>query len=388
MEFRLSRDEEYTRVRQLWVQAFGDEQPWTDWYFSQHYRADKTWVGVENGKVLAQAHLLPHRLKLRGEWRNVDYFVGVCVEETLRGAGIGRELMAAALAELKRTGVGLSVLQPRWPDFYRKLGWNYGYSRRKYSLTLAEARPLFQDVPPLMDWSVDRQESSTLTMLYDSFTHSRHGYALRGRQDWDKLLTDHCGDGGRVGIVSEKGFPVGYVLYKIFGKVLRVRELVWSDVRMVDVAWKHMIRQAEQDGVESLEWEDPAGDPVSVMVEHSHSEPFLMGRVTELQAVVAALQYPENVTAELTLRVRDPLLSWNQGVFRWSIREGTGVLTPLPSADNPGFSMDIGTFSQLIFGEVPVSEILGAGTAGINHEEIKVLERIFPVCRNYISEYF
>ena len=42
----------------------------------------------------------------------------------------------------------------------------------------------------------------------------------------------------------------------------------------------------------------------------------------------------------------------------------------------------------MIFGEVPVSEILGAGTAGINHEEIKVLERIFPVCRNYISEYF
>ena len=167
-----------------------------------------------------------------------------------------------------------------------------------------------------------------------------------------------------------------------------MRELVWSDVRMVDVAWKHMLRQAEQDGVDSLEWEDPAGDPGSLMVEHSHSEPFLMGRVTELQAVVAALPYPENLTAELTLRVRDPLLSWNQGVFRWSIREGTGVLTPLSSADNPGFSMDIGTFSQLIFGEVPVSEILGAGTAGINHEEIKVLERIFPVCRNYISEYF
>ena len=50
--------------------------------------------------------------------------------------------------------------------------------------------------------------------------------------------------------------------------------------------------------------------------------------------------------------------------------------------------MDIGTFSQLIFGEYSVSEILGAGAAGINPEEMEVLERIFPVRRNYISEYF
>ncbi len=388
MEFRLSRDEEYTMVRQIWVQAFGDEQPWTDWYFSRHYRADRTWVGVENGKVLSQAHLLPHQLKLRGEWRNVVYFVGVCVEETLRGTGIGRELMTTALVELKRTGVGLSVLQPRWPDFYRKLGWNYAYSRQKYSLTLAEARPLFQDIPPLMDWSVEQPETMILTILYDSFMRSRHGYALRELQDWEKLLADHCGDGGRVGMVSDQGIPVGYALYKVVEKVLRVRELVCIDARAVDVAWKHMIRQAETEGAESLEWEDPAGDPGSVMYGHSHSEPFLMGRVTDLQTVLAALPYPETQTADITLQVKDPLLPWNQGGFRWSIREGTGVLTPLPSTDNAGLSLDIGTFSRLIFGEHSVSEILGAGAFGINHEEIKVLEQIFPVRRNYISEYF
>ena len=103
MKFRLSRETEYAAIRRLWDQAFGSEEPWTSWYFSQHYRPDRTWVGVDQGKIVAQAHLLPHRLMLRGALRKAVYFVGVCVEEKLRGTGIGRE-MAARRARLKKEG--------------------------------------------------------------------------------------------------------------------------------------------------------------------------------------------------------------------------------------------------------------------------------------------
>ena len=388
MEFRLSRDDEYAAVRQLWVQAFGEEEPWTSWYFSQHYRADKTWVGVENGEVLAQAHLLPHRLMLRGEWRPVVYFVGVCVEERLRGTGIGREIMATALAELKRTGVGLSILQPRWPDFYRKLGWNYGYSRWKYKMSLTEAKLLLPDAQPTMGWSVDGHEIATLAALYDSFTRFRHGYALRERQDWKKLLADHRGEGGRVGVVSCCGSPLGYALYQVRDKVLWVRELVCPDARALDAAWLHMIRQTERDGLDTLEWEDPAGDPGSILCANSHSEPFLMGRVTDIRSVLSALPYPTDLVVEMDLTLTDTLLPWNHGSFRWSIRQGKGVLISRPHVDDSGLVLDIATLGQLVFGEHPVREILQAGDVGCDHEEIEILERIFPVCRNFISEYF
>ena len=50
MEYRLCRDEEFPAIRQLWVQCFGDEEPWTSWYFSHHYKAEHTWVGLKAGK--------------------------------------------------------------------------------------------------------------------------------------------------------------------------------------------------------------------------------------------------------------------------------------------------------------------------------------------------
>ena len=162
MKFRLSRETEYTAIRRLWDQAFGSEEPWTSWYFSQHYRPERTWVGVDQGKIVAQAHLLPHRLMLRGALRKAVYFVGVCVEEKLRGAGIGRELMATALAELKRTGVGFSILQPRWPVFYRKLGWDYGYSRQRYDLPLTEVAERLPAGVPDMEWKADVQNCAVL----------------------------------------------------------------------------------------------------------------------------------------------------------------------------------------------------------------------------------
>ncbi len=389
MEFRLSRDEEYTAVRRLWSQAFGEEEPWTRWYFSRHYRPDKTWVCVENGKVLAQAHLLPHRLRVRGSWREAVYFVGVCVEEELRGTGIGRELQASALAELKRAGIGISILQPRWPAFYRKLGWDYCYSRQKYNLPLNEAHRLLAEVPARTDWTPDEQAVEPLTALYENFVQSRHGYAARDRKDWDNLLADHRGDGGRVGILSYSGVPAGYAMYNTLGGVLRVREMVWSDSWLMDAAWNHLTATGQTTGVETIEWDDPSGDAGSVLFSGSRSEPFLMGRLTDIQSVLSAMEYPAGLSVEMDVAVQDSLAPWNHGSFRWSIRQGKGALLPIAPGRTRGLRLGIGRLSQLLFGERPVREILAAGNGGNYHEkDIKILEQIFPACHNFISEYF
>ena len=389
MEFRLSREDEYAAVRRLWGQAFGEEEPWTSWYFSKHYRADQTWVGVENGQVLAQAHLLPYRLMLRGSWREAVYFVGVCVEENLRGTGIGRAVMMSALAKLKRTDVGISILQPRWPEFYRKLGWDFCYSRQRYSMTMIEANLMLSDVSPAMVWTPDEPAMAPLEALYEAFVQSRHGYALRESKDWDKLLADHRGEGGKVGVVSLEGNPKGYVLYHIGEKLLRVRELVWRDTGVVDATWKYLIEQGRSAGVETLEWDDPSGDPGSVLYTGSRPEPFLMGRMTDIKSVLEAMEYPIKLSVETNLTITDSLAPWNHGTFHWSIRQGKGALSPLSTSDAAGLSLGIAALSQLLFGERPVREILAAGTSDVyREEELNFLEQIFPVCRNFISEYF
>ncbi len=390
MEYRFCRDEEFPAIRQLWGQCFGEEEPWTSWYFSHHYKAEHTWVGVKDGTIAAQAHLLPHRQFLRGAWRDTVYFVGVCVDEALRGSGLGREIMATALAVLKRTGVSISILQPRWPDFYRPLGWDFCYSRRFYHLPLAVAEVLLESAPDTgLTWLADSNDTIVLSALYQKFVQSRHAYVCRQPSDWSRLLADHRGDGGKAGVLLKEAEPVGYVLYKIDGDLLRVRELIWCDSTEIDPLWKFLLQQTEGSGVNRLEWEDPSEEQASVLFAASHSEPFLMGRLTDCQAALNLMSFPAGLTENLTVELTDPLAPWNAGRFCWQISQGTGRWTSDPAAGEPDLVLSVALLSQLYFGQRPATELLSAVDGlRVNERERDLLTAIFPAERNFISEYF
>ena len=390
MEYRFCRDADYPALRRLWGQCFGEEEPWTSWYFSHHYKAEHTWVGIKEGTVAAQAHLLPHRLYLRGAWRDAAYFVGVCVDEALRGSGYGRDIMSTALAELRRSGVNISILQPRWPEFYRPLGWDFCYSRRFYHLPLAVAEVL-QETPPAfgLTWIADADEFGELSALYADFVKPRHGYVDRRPDDWRRMLADHRGDGGRVGLLLNRTQPVGYVLYKMADELLRVREMVWRDQTGLDSLWQLLLEQARSSGANRLEWEDPSEDSGATQFAASHSEPFLMGRLTDCQAVLTAMDYPAGLKADLTVELVDPIAPWNNGRFRWQIGQGAGNWSAAESVGEPDLALNVALLSQLYFGQRPAKELLKAAEglrAGERQRDL--LAAIFPACRNFISEYF
>ena len=390
MEYRFCRNDEFTAIRQLWVQCFGDEEPWTSWYFAHHYKAEHTWVGVKGGTVVAQAHLLPHRQYLRGAWRDTVYFVGVCVDEALRGSGLGREIMATALAELRRTGVSISVLQPRWPEFYRPLGWDFCYSRRFYHLPLTVAEVLLGSLPVEgLTWIADADDMAALPRLYEKFVQPRHGYVCRQPGAWQRLLADHRGDGGKVGLLLKGTEPAGYALYKIDGELLRVREMVWREQPGLDSLWTFLLQQAGIGGAKRLEWEDPSEDPASALFAASHSEPFLMGRLTDCQAVLTEMRYPDGLVADISVELHDSLAPWNEGRFRWQISQGKASWTTEPATGKPEMILDVALLSQLYFGQYPAEKLL-AETTGIHVDEREqdLLAAIFPAGRNFISEYF
>ena len=389
MEFRLCRDAEYTAVRQLWGQCFGEEEPWTSWYFSMHYQAAQTWVGLDAGTVVAQTHLLPHRLRLRGNWRDAVYIVGVCVDETRRNQGIGREILATALAQLRCKGVGISILQPRWPIFYQKLGWDYCYSRQAFRLPVEAAKLLLSEIPADLTWLPDTREINVLAGLYENFVRPRHGYALRTEKDWESLTADHFGAGGRAGLLFRQEIPCGYALYSSIESCLNVRELVWSEAADSDMFWKYLIDEARLSGDENIEWMDPSEDQGSPLSPGAPSEGFLMGRLTDVAVVLEAINYPVNLTADLELVVNDPLAPWNDGRFHWSIRGGQAQFVSSESIRDPDLEIGIGTLSQLVFGQHPARQIVSAESGGGCREEvIELLTQIFPARRNFISEFF
>ena len=386
MKFRLCEESDYRPLRKLWGRCFGDEEPWTSWFFSEHYRVENTWVGEMDGVVMAQAHLLPHRLMLRGHWRETAFFVGVCVDEALRGKGYGRELMGTALEELRRRGVAISILQPRYPDFYRKLGWGFCYDRQAYRLPLSVASLLLPDPPADLECTEGGAEH--LPFLYEMFTRLRHGYTLRGREDWDILLKDHRGEGGSIAIARKEGKPCGYVLYNTTHGLLYIRELVWLESPVTDALLKYLAVRGKSFGLENMEWLDPAGDLVSVLSSVSEPEPFLMGRIHNLQAWAAEIEYPAELAADLEIRITDPLAAWNDGRFRWSIKDGRGCMSPSAVTTAPELDMGIDSLSQKYFGYRGAGGPDPAADLIMNEATAAMLEKLFPPCSNYISEYF
>ena len=124
------------------------------------------------------------------------------------------------------------------------------------------AEALLETPPtPGLTWVANVGELDELPLLYERFVQPRHGYVCRTPLDWGRMLADHRGDGGRVGLLLDGTQPAGYVLYKMADDLLRVREMVWRDQTGLDSLWKLLLEQARTSGINRLEWEDPAEDP-------------------------------------------------------------------------------------------------------------------------------
>jgi predicted acetyltransferase len=174
--------------------------------------------------------------------------------------------------------------------------------------------------------------------------------------------------------------------------------MAWTDHEKVDTTLKYLLVQAETMGTTQFEWDDPSGEPVSVLSMGSNNEPFLMGRLSNVQAVLEAMEYPPELSVNLAVQLSDPLMEANQGRFLWQISQGKSRLVrqgnppddPITdSLKSELISIDIATFSRVYFGQKSVREIVAEKNAtSMDQEKLAIMERIFPVCRNYISEYF
>lgn len=401
MEFRWSEPQEAAAIRSLWVECFGDEQPWTDWYFSNHFRRESTWVGVQSNRVISQAHLLPHRLFLRGAWQQAAYFVGVCVAEAERGTGLGRAQMITAMAKLAEQKIPFAVLQPRWPLFYRKLGWEDCYFRQHNQIMPENLNRLFLQRPKNLAVNEWKPEMPTaipvLSSIYEQFTARFHGFARREPEDWRIMLADHRAEGGRIFVAQIGRRPCGYILLKRSDEVCLIRELTWIDGMTVEDILGACAETIRREGTTRLEWADPSGEILQPGIGKSERQPFLMGRVLVVKEALEALKYSPEVRFDGILNVSDQCLPDNQGNYRCRIVGGLcrcdRIEADFCKAESGVISLDISQLGQWVFGiqSATAMEELTGSTQGClkgDGETARLLDSLFPAQRNFISEMF
>ncbi len=266
MDIRQAGSADTPKVRALWEEGFGNEQPYTDWYFGRVYTPERTLLLEKDGQLLAALQTAAYDLVWAGQPLPAAYFVGVVTANSHRHQGYGHALMREAMNRLRQAGVAMALLYTDVPGFYAPLGFAHCYQLRRIAIP---ARP----GPLPSGWA--RQELTDeairqLDGIYRQMTGSWNGYIRRSRDNWRNYLEEQRCDEGEIWLS-----PDAYLLwYKAKGQP-EIRELGFGDKAALNSALAAAAALAAAKNLPVAGWLAPLAAPLPPAFQGS-LKPYLM----------------------------------------------------------------------------------------------------------------
>ena len=155
---RFAEKSDFPAVRALWETCFPDEGGFNDYFFAHFYKEEWTLLCLEDETLVAMVQMLPYRMTVGGEFREVTYIYGACTDPNHRRKGHMARLLERSFELDRQAGRIASVLIPaeKWLfDFYKPFGYEpfFHISRREITRTAGEhempRRLTSADVPAL-----------------------------------------------------------------------------------------------------------------------------------------------------------------------------------------------------------------------------------------------
>ena len=277
---RYAIEQDKPQVRALWEQGFGDEEPYTGWYFSRVFHSERTLVHEEEGRLLSSLQLAPYLLKVKGRPVPAAYIVGVVTEESSRRRGYANALLRRALSDLKEDGRELALLYTDIPEFYEPLGFTCCYRLRRLRFSAAEASPQWEKRQP------DKTSIAHCQDVYQRMCSSFDGYVLRTTDNWQTYLEDWLTD-RRNGLYTGEN---AYILTDVGETSLGIKEIGYADEESLQQALTCCARLAANLGFAGFGWDAPESAPLPTQARET-LRPWVMARITgglELPAAEAA----------------------------------------------------------------------------------------------------
>lgn len=347
---------EKERARALWSQAFPDETKESDdYYFHEKIRSSRVLVKEDNGALIAMLHRNPYRLRLGEEEAELDYIVGVATDPNRRHQGHMRDLLRRLLADSLREGKPFCYLMPANEAIYHPFGFRFIFDQPRLGLKQpgpAEGRLATETVlaARLLE---DHAKTEEFSRFMEAWLADRYRvYAIRDTGYTVQLLKELASEQGQVEFLRESGRLMG----------LRA---VWG------------IREREQRFLycgEEWTWEEKPPRPA------------IMGRIANLERFFKLFRLKPGQAGplEICLRVTDPLLAENNGIWLWSLTE-TGADIRRLEADageekgSPAgaFACDVSQLLPWLTGYIPAEEWFPGEGAPPWAGKLRLLGKIF-----------
>lgn len=254
MGIRYATPKDISQVRALWELGFGDEQPYTGWYFDTVYRPERTLLLHDAGELRSALQFAPYKLWLNGAERPVAYLVGVVTHPDHRHRGYGHALLREILQHLREQGFLLAMLYTDVPGFYAPLGFVHCYQLRRIGIKARET-----GVPEGWEPGEIGSDISRLDAIYRRMTAPWNGYILRREGDWRNFLEELACDQGQIWLNRDT-----YVLWYIEEGIAKVREIGFTDEASLRSALDMAAILAARCGFDQAEWLAPLNSPPSL----------------------------------------------------------------------------------------------------------------------------
>ena len=393
MEIRMLDEHWRPAVMSLWDYCFEKKgDPFFEWYFERYCRLTQVIGATADERLLAMAHLNPYQLILRGKVTPAAYFVGVATTPEVRGRGVFRPLLQGALSYLRAQGHGVALLMPSAASFYRPYGFAFCYHQWKINCPLAQLAPLTKGAAEVSWRRGETEDWAAFASVYDRAMRSRNGFTHREEKAWRSLLTALYVEGGHAFIaVNQAGAPVAYLWFEISGETLQVIEWLADDLSLQRACLAFLQQHRSQ--AEQVVFMLPEDDLLYEQLPDSSYllslSPFMMGRIVDveqaLQQCLPACCDEQNI--DFTLSVHDSVAEWNNGCWRIAANGGSWRVERVrDKAADVVFS--VAALAQLCFGRFTTSQLAVKGEVSGRQDVLALLDRLLPVCHNYINEYY
>jgi predicted acetyltransferase len=307
-----------------------------------------------------QAHLRGQQFELAG-------LSAVASPPEHRRKGYVRRLLAESLAEYRDRDDFLTALWAFKHPFYERQGWALANKWTRFECD-PDALGFARD-HPLAGGDFRRIDTDDFDRLDPVLTAHNDDYELsieRTEEWWrERIFSSWRTDPYVYAWEDDQGEIRGYVVYRVEsedeGKRLRTTEFASADhearVNLLRFLANHdsQVERVSINGPVDTTLLDLADEPEDVTCE---VEPGPMVRIVDVPAAIEALDYPTDLDAKFTISVSDPLVDWNDGIFRAALADGRATCEPTieGATPTPDVTATVGALSQVYVGYHSVAD--------------------------------
>ena len=279
-------DKEKLLSKELYKQAFNeDSESFVDYYYSEKTKDNKILVVKEDNKIAAMAQLNPYRFKVFDEEYIIDYIVAVATDIKHRRKGLMRSIIHKFLNDMYKENKPFTFLLPADRAYYEPFDFVFVNNFEKTEFNEKGKR-----LEETAYTEADKREligfiNNTLSRRYDM-------YCIRDEENFERYLAE---------LKSEKGY---IKLYKDADKIAAYKAY-----------W----------GIKKTEQRDFICNEAYADISDTKKEAYMF-RIVDLKEFMRHIRLKEDGEKTFKIRVKDPIISENNGCFDWTVGSETSVL--------------------------------------------------------------